>query len=393
GGGGGTGVIGGWTNGQRSNFVIFESLGYAIAGCIQARHTDNVVYIGMCSIDLTTGKATFIDVPTHFTNFPAALFEAPPFNGEQFNLGVPQFVLDDDSVPAAPKGQMFLFQSDYLGDSVPPYLDVPSHVYVKVLDWNPLGVAPAEGTPNRVHLRETLMSVIHYISFQAFGTNLNSTGAADDGGSPSARRIKPMYHQPTRTIITYNDMKWGIYDNQRGIVRHSITPELYQLEPPTAQTEVETNKTSVFKARAMGDLGEGVAGITGTWSLARRSTIDEALDTSGAPAFNVVAHPPIDPDILEVKLNGTPLVDGVDYTVVFSTGTITWIGPQSPPAASGYTASYRHSTVSAQPPHGTLLQETTETDTEGFCESRVQYPDDDELAGDRDRITVSITDD
>ncbi|MCP4868271.1 MAG: hypothetical protein GY898_06085, partial [Proteobacteria bacterium] len=47
GGGGGTGVIGGWTNGQRSNFVIFESLGYAIAGCIQARHTDNVVYIGM----------------------------------------------------------------------------------------------------------------------------------------------------------------------------------------------------------------------------------------------------------------------------------------------------------------------------------------------------------
>ncbi len=177
------------------------------------------------------------------------------------------------------------------------------------------------------------------------------------------------------------------------MARHSIVPELAIIEPVTAQSEVETNKTVRWKARALGDLGDPLAGITSEWSLARRSTIDEVLDTSGAPVSNIVAHPPIDPDSLVVEYNGTPLTEGVDYSVVEATGTITWMGSHSPPAASGYTASYRHSTVSGTPSHGTLLEEVSETDVDGFAETRVQYPDDSDLVGGRDRLTVTMSDD
>lgn len=393
-GGGGIGTIGGWdNNGADGNFCIFESWGYALRGCARVHHTDGNLYHGLALIDLNdaNGKATLLDVPTYFAASPGALFEAPQFNGDSFVLGVPQFAADDDSLPATPKGVVYLSSSTYLGDGAVPSSE--NRVYLKAIDWNPLGIAAAEGSPNRVHLRETLMTRLDYVQFELFGTNTNSAGAANDGGTPSAAYPKPLYHPPSRTFVALFDWKYGSsppYENERGIVRHSIVPGLSQLEPPTQQSEIETAKTTVFRARAMGDLGEAVAGVTGTWSLARRSTVDEDLDTSAAPAFNIVAHPPIDEDTLVVKYNGTPLTEGVDYSVVESTGTITWMGAHSPPAASGYTASYRHSTVSATPSHGTLLQETTETDTDGFCESRVQYPDDADLVGGRDRITVSI---
>lgn len=395
-GGGGTGVIGGWQNGggASGNWVFFETWGYALHGCTQVRHTDNVVYRGMALVDLATAKATLLDVPTFYTSFPGALFEAPEFNGESFALGLPQFAGDDDSVPAAPKGEIFLFSVDYLGDAVPPYLDVPSHVYIKVIDWNPLGVAAAPGTPSRVHLRETLMTQMHFLSHQAFGTNLNSLGAADDGGSPSVRQLKHFYHPPTRTIVTFNDMKWSTFDNQRGIVRHSITPLLAVMEPPTAQSEVETNKTVVFKAKGLGDLNDPVAGIDALWSLARRSTVDEILDTSLGPVANIVAHPPMDEGSCVVKYLGVPLVETTDYNVVEATGTITWAGTHAPPNPTGYTASYLHSTVSATPAHGTLLQAVSETDEDGTAETRVQYGDETWDDGrERDRITVEMSDD
>lgn len=389
--GGSGGAVGGWdeTGAALGDFVFFETWGYAVRGVASVKHTDTNVYKGLALIDLTDGKATLLDVPTWYTAFPAALFEAPEFNGDSFSLGRPQFVPDDDSLPAAPKGMLMLGQSEYLGDGAVPNSD--NRAYMKIIDWNPLGVAPAEGTPNRVHLREILMTKLDFIQQQAFGTNINSAGDAVDGGSPSAQNVPSMYHPASRTFITFIDWKWTTFENERGFVRHSIVPELDQLEPPTQQSEVETNKTVTWKARAMGDLGEGVGGVTGAWSLARRSTIEEVLDTAAAPAFNIVAHPPIDDDTLVVEYLGTPLTEGVDYTVVESTGTITWAGGHSPPNPSGYTATYLHSTVSATPPHGTLLQESSETDTDGICETRVQYADDDELAGDRDRITVSVT--
>lgn len=389
--GGSGGAIGGWdqNNGAVGDFVFFETWGYAIRGCAQVKHTDSNVYRGLALIDLADGKATLLDCPTFFTAYPASLFEAPNFNGDSFSLGRPQFVADDDSLPAAPKGRLFLSQGEYLGDGAVPNSE--NRVYVKVIEWNPLGVAPAAGTPNRVHLRQILMTKLDFIQRQAFGTNPNSAGTNTDGGSPSAQNVPSFYHPPSRAFVTFFDWKVTTYENERGIVRHSITPELDWIEPPTPQYEVETNKIVQFKARGLGDLGDPVAGITATWSLARRSTVDEQLDTTGAPAANVVAHPPIDPDSLVVAQDGTPLTVGVDYTVVESTGTITWLGAH-PVGGSLYTASYGHSTVSATPPHGTLLQEVSETDVDGVAETRVQYPDDEDLAGDKDRLTVSMTD-
>ena len=392
-GAGGSGsAIGGWDelNSALGNFVFFETWGYAIRGCAQVKHTDSSIYRGLAQIDLATNKATLLDVPTFYTSFPAALFETTTFNGDSFSLGVPQFAADDDSVPAAPKGRLFLFSGEYLGDGAVPNSD--NRVYMKVIDFNPLGVSPAPGTPNRIHLRETLMTKLDFIQQQLFGTNPNSLGDANDGGTPTPQRLKQFFHPPTRTIITYCDWKWSTFENERGIVRHSLTPELYQMEPPTAQEEVETNKTVTFKSRGMGDLADPLAGITATWALARRSTVNEPLDTSGSPVSNFVAHPPIDPDSLVVKQDGTPLSPPGDYTVNEATGEITWAGAH-PVGGSVYTASYGHSTVSATPPNGTLLQETSETDEYGFAETRVQYPDDDELAGDRDRITATMSDD
>lgn len=392
-GGGGVGSMGGWDdNGAQGNFVFFETWGYAIRGAARVQHTDTNLYRGLALIDLSTAKATLLDVPTYYTTFPAALFEAPEFNGDSFTLGVPQFVPDDDSLPAAPKGRLFLYQGDYLGDGAVP--DSNNRVYFKVVEFNPLGVAPAPGTPNRVHLREILFSRMNFIQQQPFGTNPNSAGDATQGGTPSIYRTKHFYHSPTRTIITFFDWNLLNYENQRGIVRHSIVPEVDSVEPVTPQTEVETNKSVVFLTRALGDIADPVAGVNATWSLARRSTVDEVLDTSGAPVSNVVAHPPMDEGTCVVKYQGTPLTEGVDYSVVEATGTITWMGSHSPPAASGYTASYLHSTVSATPAHGTLLQATSETDEDGFAETRVQYADEDFDDGrERDRLTVTISDD
>lgn len=387
--------IGGWTEGSagdfaHGNFVWFETWGYAIRGAARVRHTDNNLYRGLALIKISDGKATLLDVPTVFTTAPRALFEAPEFNGETFTLGNPQFVPDDDTLPAAPKGRLFLFSQEYIGDGV--VANSNDHKYLKVIDWNPLDVSPAPGTPNRVHLREILMTRINYIQIQAFGTNPNSLGDFAVSG-PAVYKLKAFYHPPTRTILMHNDTMYVFNQNDRGIVRHAITPELYQMEPPTQQEEVETNKSVTFKARGMGDIADPVAGITTNWALERRSTIEEQLDTSGAPVSNFVAHPPIDPDSLIVEYNGTPLTLTTDYTVNETTGEITWQGTHSPPAASGYTATYGHSTVGAQPPHGSLLQETSETDEEGIAETRVQYPDDDELAGDLDYLTATMSDD
>lgn len=394
---GGIAGIGTWdqTAGAQGLFHFFETWGYALKACARVKHTDGNNYRGLALIDLSTGLATLLDVPTFYTGTPAALFEAPPFDGNSFGLCHIQYVPDDDDLPAAPKGRVFLSSFEYFGDG--PKLGATDPRYLKVIEWNPLDVDPAPGTPNREHLREILMTKLIYIQkdeFETEGGVINSLGGyPDPGGTSVDSGLITRYHPPSRTFICYSD--WTPYSEAasvRGMARHSQIPALDRIEPPTAQSEVETNKTVIFKSRGLGELGEPLAGVDVNWTLERRSTIDEVLDTSGAPVSNIVAHPPMDEGSCVVEYLGTPLTEGVDYSVVEATGTITWLGAHSPPNPSGYTASYRHSTVSASPPHGTLLQAISETDVEGFAETQVQYPDDDDLEEARDYLTVEMSD-
>lgn len=387
--------IGGWSNGSigdtaNGDFVFFETWGYALRACARVRHTDNQLYRGLALIDLTTGLATLLECPTRFVAAPRALFEAVSFQGDDFTLGGIQFVPDDDSEVAAPKGRIFLHSTTPLNDG-----DVPnsnSRIYLKIVEWNPLSVPAVPGNPSRVHLRQLTFTRLTYIQRQAWGTNPNSLGNGGVGTIGQFNRVR--YHPRTRTLITIHETNGLPSDPEtRGFVRHSLTPVLDHVEPPTPIAEVETNKTVTFRARGAGDLGDPLAGVQVGWTLERRSTVGEILDTSGAPVSNFVAHPPIDPDSATVYYLGTPLTLGVDYTLNETTGEITWAGAHSPPNATGYTVTYRHSTVSATPPHGSLLSETSVTDDDGIAETRVQYPDDDDLVGHRDYLTVEMSDD
>ena len=388
---GGTTGIGGWDDSATgSDTLFFETWGYAlrIARC---RHTDGILYRGLTLVDLTTGLGTLLDVPVWYRDGAADLFEHPRFHDDEFELNGLQFVADDDSQVAAPKGRIFLHSNDFLSD-LGDVVDTDWRQWMKIIEWNPLDVSPSPGNPSRVHLRELLMTKLDFVQRQSFGTNENSTGdTIPPGGGFAHGELRARFHPPTRTFITCNDMGSS---GERGYVRTSLAPALSQIQAPTALQEVETARTPRFRAKALGDIGEPIGGLPSTWALDRRSTIGEEFDTSsGTETYVDVANAPIDTGTLVFYYLGTPLTITTDYTVNEGTGRITGVGAHTPFNVSGYTADYRHATVGAQPPHGTLLQLTGRTDELGHTETRVEYDDDDDLESGLDFITCEISDD
>lgn len=391
----GIGTIGGWDDGPtattQSDTIFFEAWGYALR-IARVKHTDGNLYRGLTLVDLTDGSGALIDVPVVFTSTPAALFEAFSFQGDDFNLDGIQFVRDDDSVPAAPKGRVFLHSSAFLSD-LGDVDNTDWRQYMKVIEWNPLNVSPAPGNSTRVHLREVTMTRLNFIERQAFGTNPNSLGTKITSGTPLANGLlRTRFHPVSRTFVTLNEHA-DVDEEERGFVRQSLAPALAEVQTPTALQEVETAKTIRFRSRALGDIGDAVGGIPATWTLERASTVGETFDTSGAPAFVDVANPPIDTDSLVFYYLGTPLTITTDYLVNEGTGRITGQGAHAPLNTSGYTADYEHRTNPATPAHGTLLQQSSRSDELGLAETRVQYPDDDDLVLDFDLIDCEMTDD
>ena len=78
------------------------------------------------------------------------------------------------------------------------------------------------------------------------------------------------------------------------------------------------------------------------------------------------------------------LVEGVDYTVVLSTGVITWITDQS--GAAVVDASYEHRETNATPPHGSLLATASISDEDGRVNTQVAYGTGTTLVGAIDRL-------
>lgn len=406
---------------------VFETWGYMLrAG--RCRHTDGNLYTGLVLHDITTGGtnpppgqptgtpglATLI--PNGITKYSASpsnpvdgtVFEAVAFQGDEIDFPGLQFIPDEDDTPQQPKGSVMLYSLYYDNTAV---VAGQYYRYVKFLDFNPFGKSALPGSPSRVHMRETLFSRVEVLHDEAPGTNTNSCGRTNELIGELIPKTQPMVYTPnTRSLATIFD--WVAQDDSPGpndsvVVEHATSPIVVRLDPPTNLTTIETAKTCTWSARASGSIGEGVPNKTMTWTLQRVSTDREALDTSAGAspsgATTTVANAPIDANTLVVEYSadggGTfiTLVEGAsnDYTVTESTGVITWevgITGASPagPAITGYYASYKHETNPATPAHGTLLQAASTTDNSGMAQTRVRYADDDALAGEYDRVDVTL---
>ena len=112
----------------------------------------------------------------------------------------------------------------------------------------------------------------------------------------------------------------------------------------------------------------------------------------GAPPTSTIANPAVTDNLVVRDLDGgaqpgNTLVEGVDYSVVLSTGVITWLAT-TPADGDGF-ADYEHFDTPASPAHGTLLVSASATDINGKAVSLVRYDDDASLAGQFDRIDAT----
>ena len=389
------------TNGSRVNgsgaMVLFETAGFALQPNVQVRHTNGTAYSNVLArIDLATGLSTIeaaVDpgFVVSFDNTPH-IFQEPPIFGSRFHFSQIQFIEDDDSVTATPKGRLFLATHDnQLNLRFSGALGPGSQVYnwIMFVEFNPFGVPAIPGNPNRVHGRRLLLSrmiITEETEPESGGIGTTTSGDKD-------HEYAPWYHPPTDAILTWvNDVPAA--DNDAVLLRHSLAPvlSLNGISSPTAINTPETNKTVTFEVVASGDIGEPIASLDIDWTLQRASTLDEALDTAALLATSTVDNIPIDVGTLVVKRDpGTGpevLVDPTHYTFVPATGVITWVGPH-PNLTVGYSASYEHKTNFATPPHGALQTVLSRTNEKGVAQARVLIADDSDLVGQRDAIDGS----
>lgn len=324
------------------------------------------------------------------TSSSTSLFTEEPWFGHSFDWEPLQFVPDADSTPAAPKGELVLVSLKAGQPS--PGSGKQNTLWIKILDFNPFGIAATGGAPERTHEKVTLRSGVDFDHDPMFGDSAFGTADSVDG------RFGIVYHPPTRRflvlLVTYNQQTNVAGKTALGYFARQPDPAM--VTGPVPRGVPRTNDIAEYESFVVGSLGEPVAGQRVAWTLARNSTEDEVLSvTGGIGTTSTVAHGPIDAHFdgraegtLVVKADSTPLVQGTDYTVVLSTGVITWMTDQS--GATLVTASYEHRSTNASPAHGTLLDSESVTDGDGKARARIRYPDDDTLVGELDRLTTAL---
>lgn len=374
------GTIGWYTQTEGSVLLLGDGTGgyrKAINTWCDVTHTDTVTYQDVAAlIDLDTGLAEILPVPVSYGNPTQNQFTEPSLFGDAVSFRNCQFVGDDDSTLAAPKGFLFFHSlSVNAGGS-------NRFNYVKLVEFNPLN---APGTPNRIHLRTRLITRYTVVEGQ-FGNQVD--------GVHSFLNQHCLYHPPTRKILhptTVGTASTPVVTGEVGLLRVPITPVLDLLTKPSQRTTVETNSIVQFSSDARGDLNEPISGQRVDWKLERISTKAEVLATTPTPGETVtVTNGPMDelPRPVVVYEDGTPLVETTDYTLNRAAGQITFVAPKPLAGGEVYTADYFHEATPADPPWGRLLNLTGTSDENGELSARVEYVDDAELISQRDRLQV-----
>lgn len=307
-----------------------------------------------------------------------------PIAGQSFHWQTSQYISDGDATALRPKGEL-LIVSDKDGIPADPG-NFPESVFVKFIDFNPFNVQPTGGEPPRVHERVRLLSTCDFNTSPAF----DQVGAA----TADATTFAVHFHPPSRRMMMVLAPQAATVPNIAdesfiGYWARAVDPAF--VTSPVARSTPRTNDITEFEAFVLGSLSEPVGGVTISWELFRNSTEEEVIDASTFPGSSTVANFPIDDSspstpegTLVVRADTVDLVEGVDYTVVLSTGVITWITDQS--GATVVDASYEHRENNATPPHGDLLSTVAVSDDEGRVNTQVAYGGETLLVGTIDRL-------
>jgi hypothetical protein len=356
-------------------WVIFETWGFAFNPLVRLRHTDAVQYADVpVLVNLATGAATLLE--GLFTAYGTQIhqFAEPALLGQNVNFAHVQFIPDDISTPAQPRGRVFMSSS---GANSPS--DSTMHRYwVKMIDWNPFDV---DGTPSRTHLRTRLLSAADFLK-SAGGT----FGGVFESGSTLARYL--FYHPRTNRIIHYTHNGFSTLGaGESKFLFVSASPTVSVLTDPSPTEETASGKTNDFIATALGSLGEEIGGVDVAFELRRVSTIGEVLATTPSAGETVVVDngpiSPVDPNLSPVVVyeNGTPLTLTTHYTVNRGAGSITFVAPKPLGGGEIYTADYRHFDTPTSPPTGaTLLNSSAVSDITGAAVARVRHDEEDPVA-------------
>jgi len=363
-------------------WIIFETWGFAFNPLVRLRHTDAIQYADVpVLVDLATGAAALVvdeDGNPLFTAYGTQThqFAEPALLGQAVNFARAQFVPDDVSTPAQPRGRIFMSAS---GEDSPS--DGTMHRYwVKMIDWNPFDV---NGTPSRTHLRTRLLSAADFLK-NAGGT----FGGVFDTASTTSRFM--FYHPRTNRIIQYSSLVAStLQAAESKFLFVSATPTVATLTDPSPTEETASGKTNDFVVTALGTLGEEIGGVDVEFELRRVSTIGEVLAVTPTLGETVVVAQgvinPTDPNLSPVVVykNGTPMVEGVgatEYQLNRALGQVDF-GASEPVGGAVYTIDYRHFSVPASPPTGaTLLNGSAVSDVTGAAVARVRHNEEDPVA-------------
>lgn len=314
-----------------------------------------------------------------------------PIAGQEFNWHTAQYVPDTDATFAIPKGELMLFSDAKDIPADPANFD--QSAFVKVIDFNPFGVAPSGGAPSRTHERVRISSSCDYNGNPMF----DDPGAGAAGGLAGDDMIRLMYHPPSLRFfmilaVAVPTLPQVADEAFIGYWLRAIDPAI--VTSPVAIDVARTNDVVEFESFVTGILAEPVAGVEVDWTLVRASTVNEPLDTT-FPGSTNVANPPIDQGLslalegtLVIEADGVPLVRGVDYNVTLASGLVSWILDQS--GATTVVAKYEHRETLVSPPHGQLLQNASTSEDDGRVSTQIRYADDDDLVGQLDQLTSAL---
>ncbi len=346
-------------------------------------------------IDLDKNEIVgFLPLPTRSETDSVQTFGEATIDGRVFNWHRLQFIADEGSTFAQPKGELHV-TSDSYAPSNPlevenVVIDIPSggtfsttaqRNYVTVYDFNPFN---SQTGVVRIHNRRTFLGIIDNPQEPIFPGGPSMSGNDDILNN---RCVSLVYHPPTRTYTSVVGRPFGHPNDSEDapvltysrIARWRRAVVTDRLGQPTVTSVATENRSVQVRVLAFTDLAARAVGVGIDFTLHRLSTRAEAFDGTALGSGDiVVAAAEIDNDGFwelrsgnDVDNAGTLLVEGVDYsTPVFATGTISPIG--SWPTDTIYVR-YRHRNVKLTPAHGTLLTSGGFTDTNGQTFASVRY--------------------